>query len=128
MTDLALLPLTEFELKPRGGTMRSHRFGAPWQIKAGKEASFRRQSQITLELNPPLQLHQLCLRRFPFHHNPVGLLNMMLRISQALDQRTVVGEKQQAFTVAIQTTRRIDAWHINILLQRGMTCAFIREL
>ena len=55
-------------------------------------------------------------------------LDVMLWVCQSLDQGAIIGEQQQAFAIAVQAARGVHVWHINILLQRRMTRAFISEL
>lgn len=67
-------------------------------------------------------------RRVSFHQDIVSLFHMMLWIYQAVDERSVIGEKQQAFAVAVEPPGDVDAGDVNVLLQGWMPGALIGEL
>ncbi len=47
---------------------------------------------------------------------------------QPVLQRTIIGQKQKALAIAIQSADRVDSRHGNIVPQRAATSSLVREL
>src|SRR5688572_27117279 len=69
--DLTLLALTQLDLDPRGGAMRSDRLGTRWQAWRRNEAGFAGQGPISFEINPTFQLTDFIQSWFTFYHHPI---------------------------------------------------------
>ena len=128
MTDLAFLAFAYFDLKPTSWAMRRDRLGSGWQIRGGHNADFGGKGREIFELYSPRELNQFVFRQLTLHQYPIRFLDILLRIRQFFDQRSVICQQQQAFTVSVQASGRVDVRYIDELLEGRMPRAFIGEL
>jgi len=73
------------------------------------------------------QLRELTLDRFVFDLNPIRLGHLVPGVGDARLPRSMVGEQQQAFAVAVQAARRVQAGLIDVVLECP-TVVLAREL
>ncbi len=127
---LTVAALGDGQGQPAGGDAGpvAYRWLPGPEVGLGHLAGLGRGGQAVLELQAlpePLEGH---LADFPFHLHPVGLGHFLLRVGDAVLDFTVIGEQQQALTVLVEPTGRVETGHIQVIREGPVTLPNRREL
>src|SRR5688500_10480999 len=102
--DLAVAAFSERYLEPRGGNVApraDRRLAGPQPIGLLDEPRACRRGHAVAQLYAAAQPSQRFLVRHALDLGEVGLLHLVTRVGDALVERAVVGEEQQAFAVVV---------------------------
>ena len=109
MPDLTFLALAQHDLEPGRWAFRGDRF-APLadRRRLRQRPRLARLGDVVLDLQSAPQRGQGRLGRHTLDLGPVSLGQLVTRIGQAVDQRALVREQQQALAVVVEAARGVD--------------------
>jgi hypothetical protein len=117
------LPVATFDqnhFNPRRGNGFAE---ADWRITRWKfrlfrqNSNFRRERAISLNDEAEAEAVECAIVRNALDLHPVDARVFELRIGQAVLEQAIVSEKEQAFTITIQPSHRINVLYRNVIFQ-----------
>ena len=127
---LAVASLIEGDFQPAGGygfAFADRRVARPQPGRFSDPLNTCGQGRTIVERDAGAQRGQRIFRWQAFNLNVVNFTGALAGLSQRSLQRAIVGQHQQAFAIAVKTTRGVDPGDGNKIFQRAAP-GFVRKL